>query len=199
MNLAFVFPFASVAAGSQVLARFVLFDVGNAIFQWTALVFLMARYSRHGMSFREALVRVLTAAPFWAIVVAVVLNASDIAITAAWVDLLRDTGRTVLLAAPFAVGLVADFSLLRSKSVWIGAFMRTGGGLGAGLAVGLVLGLEADDLAVVAIAAGAPVGFTAVILSVRERLDAPLAAGAAAVSAAAAALWLPIAMRCALG
>jgi predicted permease len=199
MNLAFVFPFASVAGGAHALAKFVLFDVGNALFQWTALVFLTARYAGHSMPIWAALGRVLHAPPFWAILVAATLNVSGIALSGTWFDVLRDTGRFVLLAAPFAVGLLADFSLVRSKPVWIAAFIRSAIGAAVGFVLGLALDLQREDLAVAALGAGAPIGFTAVILSVRERLDAPLAAGAAAISAAAGALWLPAAIRYALG
>ena len=44
MNLAFVFPFVLLAWGPEALARTVIFDIGNAVTQWTLVYFVAARY-----------------------------------------------------------------------------------------------------------------------------------------------------------
>lgn len=192
MNLAFVFPFAAAAGGTELLARFVLFDAGNAFTQLTLLSFLAARYGHGGATLRVALSRAVRMPPLWALVAALVLNATRAPVPAAIYEALAQVGRALMFAGPFAIGLVADSGRFRSAPMWITVVARTGAGAAAGAAIAWVFGLDAAWSTTVTIGCGAPIGYMAVMLAARDGLDAPLAATAAAVSAFAAAFWLPL-------
>jgi len=60
--------------------------------------------------------------------------------------------------------------------------------------LGWLFGLHGTAAGVAALGAAAPVGFTAVVLSVREGLDLELAASAAAISVFLGSLWIPLAV-----
>lgn len=197
MNLAFVYPFAAAAGGHDLVARFVLFDAGNAVMQFTLLSFAAARYGRGGASLRGAFVRAAQAPPLWALVTALLLNVTHAPVAAAVYEGLAQVGRALLLAGPFAIGVVADFGRLRSVPVWLTVVLRSAAGAAVGAAIAWVFGLDAAWSATVTIGCAAPIGYFAVMLAAREQLDVPLAAAAAAVSAFAAALWLPLALAAA--
>jgi predicted permease len=67
------------------------------------------------------------------------------------------------------------------------------GGLAA-WALGTLFGLTGTALSIATVAAAAPVGFSAVVLSAREDLDLEIAASAAAISVFAGCFWIPFAV-----
>jgi predicted permease len=72
--------------------------------------------------------------------------------------------------------------------------LRTGLGGLAGFALATLLGLSGSALSIATIAAAAPVGFSAVVLSGREDLDLEIAASAAAIYVFLGSLWIPFAV-----
>jgi predicted permease len=103
-------------------------------------------------------------------------------------------GQGCVLLVPLAMGLLVSARGLRRPEVWSDVGLRSGLGLLLGLGTAWALGFAGESARVVALAAAAPVGFTAVVLSAREGLDIELTASAAAISVFAGALWIPLAV-----
>jgi predicted permease len=191
MNLVFVFPFVSLGWGAEALARMVIFDIGNAVTQWTLVYFLAARYGGGAVHVGAALRRVALAPPFLAIFAAITVNRLAPPVWPPLLDALRFVGQGLTLLVVLAVGLLFEARRLAAPEVLAAVSLRCGLGLAAGTVAAYALGLH-HSLAVVAIVGcAAPVGFGAVVMAEREGLDLGLAAAAVSLSALVALIVLP--------
>jgi predicted permease len=191
MNLAFVFPFVSLAWGPEALARTVIFDIGNAVTQWTLVYFVAARYGGGVAHLRAALQRVALAPPFVAILAAIAVNRLAPAVWPSLFDALRLLGQTLTLLVVLAVGLLFEARRLARPEVLAAVGLRCGVGLVAGTLLAHAFGLDRSLAAVAIVGCAAPVGFGAVVMAERERLDLGLAAAAVSLSGLFALILLP--------
>ena len=117
MNLAFVFPFVLLAWGPEALARMVIFDIGNAVTQWTLVYFVAARYGGGVAHVRAALRRVALAPPFVAILAAIMVNRLAPPVWPSVLDALRLVGQGLTLLVVLAVGLLFEARRLAAPEV----------------------------------------------------------------------------------
>jgi malate permease and related proteins len=191
MNLAFVFPFVLLAWGPEALARTVIFDIGNSVTQWTLVYFVAARYGGGVAHVRAALLRVALAPPFVAILAAIAVNRLASPVWPSIFDALRLLGQTLTLLVVLAVGLLFEARRLATPEVLAAVSLRCGLGLAAGTLLSYAFGLDRSLAAVAIVGCAAPVGFGAVVMAQRERLDLGLAAAAVSLSGLVALLLLP--------
>jgi predicted permease len=191
MNLVFVFPFVSLGWGAEALARTVIFDIGNAVTQWTLVYFLAARYGGGAVHVVAAVRRVALAPPFVAILIAIMLNRLAPPLWPPLVDGLRLLGQGLTLLVVLAVGLLFEARRLAAAEVLTAVSLRCGLGLAAGMLLASALGLDRSLAAVAIVGCTAPVGFSAVVMAEREGLDVGLAAAAVSLSALVALILLP--------
>jgi predicted permease len=194
MNVSMIYPFASLSLSAAAFSQLVMFDMGHAVMAWTVTTVVACKYGGHTDDIPVLLRRALAAPPLWILFLALALNLGNAPISR---DLLHEilvVGQVLVLLVPLAMGLLASAAGMRRREVIVSVVLRSGLGGLAGFSLGLLFGLEGTAAGIAALAASAPVGFTAVVLSAREGLDLELTASAAAISVFLGSLWLPLAV-----
>ena len=194
MNISMIYPFAALSLAAEPFAELVMFDMGHAVLAWTVTTVVACKYGGHRDDIPVLLMRTLAAPPLWVLFLALGLNLADAPVPAEFLAAVLRVGQACVLLVPLAMGLLVSARGLRRPEVWSAVGLRSGLGLLLGLGTGWALGFAGESARVVALAAAAPVGFTAVVLSAREGLDIELTASAAAISVFAGALWIPLAV-----
>jgi predicted permease len=194
MNIAMIYPFASLSLGTVAFSQLVMFDMGHAVMAWTLTTVVACKYGGHSDDIPVLLRRALAAPPLWILFLALGLNVADAPISDALLHKVLVVGQLLVLLVPLAMGLLVSAAGIRRREVLASVVLRSvlGGLVGFGLAQ--LFGLEGTAAGIAALGASAPVGFTAVVLSAREGLDLELVASAAAISVFLGSLWLPFAV-----
>ena len=194
INLAFVYPLIGAIRGTEAITQWVIIDIGATLMTWIVIAYVAASFGGHPGEWRRALGRVLGMAPFWAIIMGLAVRFSGIHVPAEWTGVLQAVGRWLMLLVVPAMGALAVG--LRRLNTALLTVLALRVVLGALLAVLLVrwLGIGPQYQALVILAGGAPIGFSAVAISQRESLDAEFAAGATAISILLALIYLPVAL-----
>jgi predicted permease len=194
INNAFLFPFVIAAWGQEAFAQLALFDFGHIVGQSTFVYMLAAWYGGHGASFVTVARRALAFPPLWALVLALTLNVSDVALPDWLAGILRLVGQSVLLLVIVALGVLFDARLLRDGRVMVTLALRIVLGLALGLSLAWLFDLEGLTRAVLVLGAAAPIGFSAVVFADREHLHRELAASAASISVLLGLAYVPVAL-----
>jgi predicted permease len=194
INIAMIYPFASLSLSTTAFSQLVMFDMGHAVMAWTFNTVVACKYGGHTGDIPVLLRRSLAAPPLWVLAFALALNFGGAAPPRNLLQHILVTGQLLVLLVPFAMGLLVSAAGMRRPEVAASVVLRSGLGGLVGLALGLSFGLTSTALGVAALGAAAPVGFTAVVLSAREGLDLELAASAAAISVFLGSLWIPLAV-----
>jgi len=92
------------------------------------------------------------------------------------------------------LGIFFTLDIKDLKLVGLTVFIRMGMGLLFGIAVANYLGLSETTFIVVALCAGAPVGFNALTFSSIAKLDSDLSASAVSISILAGLIYFPLLM-----
>jgi predicted permease len=194
MNIAMIYPFASLSLGTVAFSQLVMFDMGHAVMAWTLTTVVACKYGGHSDDIPVLLRRALAAPPLWILFLALGLNVADAPLSDALLHKVLIVGQLLVLLVPLAMGLLVSAAGIRRREVLASVVLRSvlGGLVGFGLAQ--LFGLEGTAAGIAALGASAPVGFTAVVLSAREGLDLELVASAAAISVFLGSLWLPFAV-----
>jgi predicted permease len=194
MNIAMIYPFASLSLSTAAFSQLVMFDMGHAVMAWTFTTVVACKYGGHTDDIPVLLRRSLAAPPLWVLFIALALNLGGVPLPGDVLHYILVTGQLLVLLVPLAMGLLVSAAGMLRPEVITSVALRSGVGGLVGFSLGVLFGLEGTAAGVAALAAAAPVGFTAVVLSAREGLDLELAASAAAISVFLGSLWLPLAV-----
>jgi malate permease and related proteins len=194
INNSLLFPFALAGWGQEGFAQLALFDFGHALMQGSLVYALAATYGGHGTGAWAILRRVASFPPLWALLVALAINLSGLALPTALTSVLGTVGRLILLLVVVALGILFDARMLRSTTVQVALLLRIGLGLLVGFACVWLFGLTGLTRSVVLLGSAAPIGFSAVVLASRENLNRDLAASAASVSVLLGLFYVPLAL-----
>jgi len=194
MNIAMIYPFASLSLSPPAFSQLVMYDMGHAVMAWTLTTVVACKYGGHTDDIPVLLRRALAAPPLWVLFLALALNVGGVALPRDLVHYTLVTGQTLVLLVPLAMGLLVSGAGIRRPEVIVSVALRSGLGGLVGFTLALLFGLTGTAAGVAALGAAAPVGFTAVVLSAREGLDLELTASAAAISVFLGTLWIPLAV-----
>jgi predicted permease len=194
INNGLLFPFVVAVWGAVGFGQLALFDLGHVLGQSLLVYAIAATYGGHAAGFGAILRRVLAFPPLWALVVALAINVSDLALPQWLTVSLRVVGQVILLLVIVALGVLFDVKLLRNRLVPAVILLRMAVGLLLGWLCTLVFGLEGLTRSVVLLGAAAPIGFNAVVLSSAEKLNRDLAASAASISVVIGLVYVPLAL-----
>jgi predicted permease len=194
INNGFLFPFVIAVWGQVGFAQLALFDLGNALCQGSLVYAIAATYGGHGAGVRAIARRVLGFPPLWALLAALLINTSQVALPGWLTTVLGTVGRLILLLVIVALGVLFDARLLRDKRVLTTLALRIVLGLALGYGCVLLFGLDGMTRSVVLLGSAAPIGFSAVVIANRENLNRELAASAASISVLLALVYVPLAL-----
>lgn len=194
INNGFLFPFVLAVWGTAGFAHLALFDLGHVVGQSFLVYAIATAYGGHATGFAQIVRRVLGFPPLWALLVALLINASDVNLPE-WLTVpLRAVGQLILLLVIVALGVLFDVALLRDRRVPAIVLLRVVGGLALGWLCVQAFDLTGLTRSVVLLGAAAPIGFNAVVLSHVEKLNRELAASAASISVVAGLVYVPLAL-----
>lgn len=194
VNNGFLFPFVIAVWGQTGFAQLALFDFGNALCQGSLVYAIAASYGGHATGFAAIARRVLGFPPLWALIIALLLNASGVMLPPWLTTTLGTIGRLVLLLVIVALGVLFDARLMRDSRVLATLALRIGLGLLLGLGCVWLFDLQGLTRAVVLLGSAAPIGFSAVVIANRENLNREVAASAASISVLLALVYVPLAL-----
>jgi malate permease and related proteins len=194
LNNGFLFPFVIAVWGQAGFAQLALFDLGNSLCQGSLVCGVAAWYGGHATGVLAILRRVLGFPPLWALIVALLLNVSGVALPEWTVAVLGTTGRMILLLVIVALGVLFDAKLLRDGRVLSAVGLRIVVGLALGFLCVWLFDLQGLTRAVVLLGSAAPIGFSAVVIANREALNREMTASAASISVLLALAYVPLAL-----
>jgi len=180
----FAYPVALATFGEEGLAQAILFDLGQTTLTLTALYGLALWRGTAGPSARSSLLRLLTAPPFWALVVMLALKAAGLHLPSWLHQLLTPVHLSTTPLASLVLGLSISFDAVRRT--WtltcLGVALRMVGGLALGWIVAWLLDLTGLERAVVILISGMPSAVMAMIFATETGLDEDLVASIVALS-----------------
>jgi len=181
LNNAFLVPFVAAGYGEDGLADLILFDVGNSIVVALVAYPLAFRFGGHDASIRAGARRALTAPITWAVVIGLALNVGDLELGGAGSGFLDPLGSLVGPLILIALGVLFTPSLRDVEHLVTTVGIRMVVGAAVGFSLVSLAGIDGETRWVVLLAAGSPIGFTALTFSSLADLD--VEASARAVSA----------------
>ncbi|MEJ0100949.1 MAG: AEC family transporter [Pseudomonadota bacterium] len=108
INNGFLFPFVLAVWGAVGFGQMALFDLGHVLGQSFMVYAIAATYGGHAAGFGPILRRVLKFPPLWALIVALLINASGTTLPASLVTVLHTVGQWILLLVIVALGVLFD-------------------------------------------------------------------------------------------
>jgi len=133
-------------------------------------------------------------APLWAVLLALLMNLTGWLLPDEVANALALGGRIILLLVVLALGVLFDVTLLRSARLVYTLALRIGLGVLLAAVCVRAFGLQGSLQSVVLLGGLAPIGFSAVAIANREKLDRELAASAASLSVLLALAYVPLAL-----
>jgi len=192
LNISLIYPFVFAAHGAEGFAQVALFDLGNATMLCTFGYLLAARLGRTANSWGQALQRLGSFPPLWALTLGLIINLFALPVSAVALDTVQLIGGWVVLLVPVALGVLFDGRRARSAPALSAVGLHLAVGFAMAIACAAILGLPGLTRTVATVGCSAPIGFTVVVLAQRESLDVELAASAASLSVLIGLLYIPL-------
>lgn len=191
VNNSFMFPFTLAVYGEAGFADAILWDFGNAIMMATFVYAMAFRYGGEAQQGWGMLLRILKSPLVWSLVISVVLALSRTPLPAQVVAVAAPLGQMTGPLILIALGIITSLKLAKlDLALWtIG--IRMVFGLVCGVLLATLAGLDGTTFKVVALCAGAPIGFNAVTLCSMAKLDTDLSSSAVSLSIVAGLVWIP--------
>jgi predicted permease len=191
LNISLIYPFMLAAHGADGFAEVALFDLGNATMLCTFGYLLAARLGRGANSWAQALQRLGSFPPLWALTLGLIINLFALPVSTVALDTLQLLGGWVVLLVPVALGILFDGQRALSRPALTAVGIHLAVGLTMALFCATLLGLQGLTRTVAIVGCAAPIGFTGVVLAQRESLDVELAASATSLSVLLGLLYIP--------
>jgi len=192
----FAYPVVLATFGDEGLARAILFDLGQTTLTLTLLYAIAVGHGDGPGSIKSSALRFLSAPPFMALSLILLLKLLEWSLPHGLVTLLTPLHLATTPLASLVLGLSISFAAL--KRTWrlalLGVATRMVGGLLMGFLAAWLLDLSGMARAVVILVAAMPSAVTAVIFATETHLDEDLVASIVALSICfgmALLPWLP--------
>lgn len=194
LNNTYMFPFILVVYGSAAFADAILFDFGNALLMSTYVYILALKYGGEQHSALDMLKKLAKAPMIWSIIISLALAIIGIPMPDLVFKVINPLAQMTAPLILITLGIFFTLDIKDLKLVGLTVFIRMGMGLLFGIAVANYLGLSETTFIVVALCAGAPVGFNALTFSSIAKLDSDLSASAVSISILAGLIYFPLLM-----
>src|SRR6185295_16267405 len=117
MNIAMIYPFASLAFSSRAFSQLVMYDMGHAVMAWTLTTVVACKYGGHTDDIPVLLRRALAAPPLWVLFLALGLNVGGVPLSRALLHQILVVGQLLVLLVPLAMGLLVSAAGMRRREV----------------------------------------------------------------------------------
>lgn len=192
VNNSFMFPFVLAVHGQEGFADAILWDFGNAIMMATFVYALAFRYGGETQQGWAMLLRVLKSPLVWSLVVSVVLAVTRTPLPPRLLQVINPLADMMAPLILIALGILTSLRISQPLNTLVTIGIRMVFGLFCGILLATLVGLEGTTFKVVALCAGAPIGFNALTLCSMTKLDTELGASSVSLSIVAGLLWIPV-------
>ena len=176
LNTGFLFPFILTILGEDGISRLIMFDLGNVSLVITLLYYFSCKMGTNDYSTKNVLKKFLSSTPLISMVIAILLNLTNIHLPEYLLDLSRKTGNMVIPLIMFAMGIYFNPKIIHLKLSVTTIFLRMVIGFLAGLTIVDIFNLQGLERTITLVGTSAPVGFNTLTFSSLENLDKELAA-----------------------
>lgn len=194
LNNTYMFPFILVVYGSEAFADAILFDFGNALLLSTYVYILALKYGGETSSNMDMLLKLVKSPMIWAIAISLAMAIIGIPMPAMVNEVINPLAQMTAPLILITLGIFFTLSIKDVRLVGLTVFIRMGMGMLFGIAVANYLGLSETTFIVVALCAGAPVGFNALTFSSIAKLDTEISSSAVSISILAGLIYIPAMM-----
>jgi len=193
MNTGFTLPFFYAGFGNDGFTKAILFDIGNSflIFTWVYFVAVKAG-AVEGHSKLKMLTKTLLLPPLWALILALILKQSALAVPSPLLSFFKIAGEPTIPLIMIALGLYFEPSLKFFAKSLTAMSIRLLGGLLIGLVLMKLLPFDSVTRIVVIASAAAPVGYNSLVFSNMEELDVEFAATTVSLSILSGIVYIPL-------
>lgn len=192
VNNSFMFPFVLAVHGQDGFADAILWDFGNAIMMATFVYALAFRYGGEPQHGWTMLLRVLKSPLVWSLVISVVLSLTRTPLPPRLLQVINPLADMMAPLILIALGVLTSLRISQPLNTLVTIGIRMVFGLFCGILLATLVGLEGTTFKVVALCAGAPIGFNAITLCSMTKLDTELGASSVSLSILAGLLWIPV-------
>lgn len=192
MNTGFTYPFLVAARGEESLARASLFDFGNTALVFTFIYYLACKYGGNPSNLKAMVRKYLCSPPLLAVVLALAVNLSHIALPGVAAESLKITGYMTVPLVMLSLGIHFSPKALIPAPVLLTIFIRMGIGLLLGFLFVAIFGLKGTSREVVLIISSAPSGISTMVFASMEELNKEMAADIVSYSVLAGMFLVPL-------
>lgn len=195
MNLSFALPFFLSIAGKEQMAYYAFFNVGHDILLFTFVYFLACLYGTENgghYTFRDALKKILTLPPLWALLAGFVLNVTKISLPEFATNTLTFLGNMLIPLVLLALGVYFEFRMTTPLRVFPAILGRMAVGTLLAFFFIWLFSLEGAARLVVLLGGISPLGFNTLVFSSLEKLDTDYAAQLVSVALLIGLFVIPV-------
>lgn len=176
MNTHFILPFVIAVYGKDGMARYSLFDLGNALVVFTFVYYVACKYGTNGYDPKSISRKLFFSPLLWALMIGITLNAYNIRMPGVADDFFQLLGNMVTPLVMLALGIYFSLNIKHAAPAACVLLIRMFFGFILGLIFSQVFGLEGLTRTIVLLSSAAPVGYNTLTFSSLENLDKEFAA-----------------------
>lgn len=176
LNGSFVYPFVYSIYGEEGMAIAYLVDFGNALIAFSFAYYLACRYSPATQRQTSLYKKFILSPPLLALIIAVILNLTEIQIPTAGIGLLRILGGMTTPLVMLSLGIYFSPRIVKPAPLLTVVTIRIVGGLILGAILVRIFGLSGSNRTIALIMAVSPSAMNTLIYASMEGLDKEFAA-----------------------
>jgi len=182
MNTHFILPFVIAVYGKEGMARYSLFDFGNALVIFSFVYYIACKYGTNGYNPRDIEKKLFYSPLLWALAIGITVNVAHIPMPSVADNLFQLLGNMVTPLVMLALGIYFNLNVKHAVPAIYVILIRMFFGFVLGLVFSQVFGLEGLTRTIVLLSSAAPVGYNTLTFSSFEHLDKEFAAGIISLS-----------------
>ncbi|MCC6905046.1 MAG: AEC family transporter [Anaerolineae bacterium] len=177
----FLYPMFQHIYGDDAMIRLALYDIGNSVYIYSAMVLVLQGYTGEAESateFRLADWRgFLASPPLWATFVGLLAGAVGFSLPLPVNSAVEAARAANLPLVMVTLGIFMELRLRNLPALALGVAVKMAGGLAVGFGLAWLFGLTGLDRIAVIVATPMPVALSTLVYTSREELDVEFAAG----------------------
>lgn len=181
INTGFTYPFFIAAYGQDGFARAALFDFGNGLLVLSFVYFIAIKYGTNQES-TKIVKKFMTSSPLWALLIAFMLNFTQLKLPAIAVEFLNLLSDTLIPLFMISLGIRFTPRIVNPKALISAILIRMFFGLLLGIIFVNIFRLDGLNKIVVLVSSAAPVGLNTLTFATMENLDTEFAASLVSIS-----------------
>ena len=182
LNIGFLLPLVMLDMGSETVITLILFDLGNALLVFT-LFYGIAAFYGSGRSFSyRFMYKILSVPPFWALIIALIMNKTGITLPAQIEKTLNLLGEMTIPLTFIILGAKFSFKVYKIRIMVTSIVIKVVIGFSLALLLAKIFAFSETDTQLALLIGATPSGYNSIVFSDLEKLDTKLAVNTVSIS-----------------